>query len=294
VKPKHLLLATLMSMIFGMGWVLAKSALDYFPPILLAALRFGGAAIVLIWFVKPPYGQMRNIMIISVMAITVPYAMIYMGLKDLDASTTILLVQLEAPVLIMLGALMLGEMPGYRKAIGTIIAFSGIVLIAGDPQIRTNIIAVAWVLGSILTWAVGQIKIRKLGETGGLRNLAWISAFASPQLLLISALFERDQIDLIVNAAPTIWVTVIYLGTAMTIGGTGIWYHLIGKYPVAFVSPFLLLVPVTTILGGVLWLDEDLTRMSLIGGAVVIAGVALVIVKRPTARAQCNASIPDQ
>jgi O-acetylserine/cysteine efflux transporter len=294
VKPKHLLLATLMSMIFGMGWVLAKSALDYFPPILLAAFRFGVAAIVLIWFVKPPYGQMRNIMIISVLAITVPYAMIYIGLKDLDASTTILLVQLEAPVLIMLGAIMLGEMPGYRKAIGTMIAFSGIVLIAGDPQIRTNIIAVAWVLGSILTWAVGQIKIRKLGETGGLRNLAWISAFASPQLLLISALFEKDQIGLIVNAAPTIWVTVVYLGTAMTVGGIGIWYHLIGKYPVAFVSPFLLLVPVTTILGGVLWLDEGLTRMSLIGGAVVIAGVALVIVERPTVRPPYNAGTPDK
>ncbi|KJE36752.1 hypothetical protein UF64_03565 [Thalassospira sp. HJ] len=278
-----------MSIIFGMGWVLAKAALDHFPPILLAAFRFGVAAIVLIWFVKPPFGQMRNIMLISALAITVPYAMIYIGLKDLDASTTILLVQLEAPILIMLGALMLGEMPGYKKAIGTMIAFAGIVLIAGDPHIRSNIAAVAWVLGSILTWAVGQIKIRKLGETGGLRNLAWISAFAFPQLLLISALLEDDQIGLILNATPAVWMTVIYLGTAMTVGGVGIWYHLIGKYPVAFVSPFLLLVPVTTIFGGVLWLDESLTQISLIGGAIIIAGVALVIVERPSARKRLNA-----
>tara|TARA_B100000674_G_scaffold372882_1_gene315361 strand:+ start:3232 stop:4116 length:885 start_codon:yes stop_codon:yes gene_type:complete len=289
VKPKHLLLAALMSIIFGMGWVLAKAALDHFPPILLAAFRFAVAAIVLIWFVKPPFGQMRNIMLISALAITVPYAMIYVGLKDLDASATILLVQLEAPVLIMLGALMLGEMPGYKKTIGTMIAFAGIVLIAGDPHIRSNITAVAWVLGSILTWAVGQIKIRKLGQTGGLRNLAWISAFAFPQLLLTSALLEDDQIGLILNATPAVWMTVIYLGMAMTVGGVGIWYHLIGKYPVAFVSPFLLLVPVTTIFGGVLWLDESLTRMSVIGGAIIIAGVALVIVERPTARKRLKA-----
>ncbi|MBC05119.1 EamA family transporter [Thalassospira sp.] len=289
MKPKHLLLAALMSIIFGMGWVLAKAALDHFPPILLAAFRFAVAAIVLIWFVKPPFGQMRNIMLISALAITVPYAMIYVGLKDLDASATILLVQLEAPVLIMLGALMLGEMPGYKKTIGTMIAFAGIVLIAGDPHIRSNITAVAWVLGSILTWAVGQIKIRKLGQTGGLRNLAWISAFAFPQLLLTSALLEDDQIGLILNATPAVWMTVIYLGMAMTVGGVGIWYHLIGKYPVAFVSPFLLLVPVTTIFGGVLWLDESLTRMSVIGGAIIIAGVALVIVERPTARKRLKA-----
>ena len=65
--------------------------------------------------------------------------------------------------------------------------------------------------------------------------------------------------------------------------------RVIGKYPVAFVSPFLLLVPVTTIFGGVLWLDESLTRMSVIGGAIIIAGVALVIVERPTARKRLKA-----
>ncbi len=290
MSPKHLLLATLMSVVFGLGWVVAKAVLDYFPPILLAAFRFGVAALVLIWFVKPPIGQMRHFMVISVLAITIPYAMIYTGMKDLDASTTVLLVQLEAPLLIMLGAILLGEKPGYRKAIGTMIAFGGVVLIAGDPDFKGTAAGIFWVLGSILTWAVGQIKIRKLGDVGGLRSLAWISAFACPQLLVISAVFETGQLDLISHADWSIWATVLYLGIVMTAGGVGIWYHLIGKYPMAHIGPFLLLVPVTTIIGGVLWLDEELTRMTMFGGAIVIAGVALVILDRPFRR---STSLPD-
>lgn len=282
MKNKHLILALLMSVIFGAGWVFAKAALDYFPPTLLAAFRFGVAALILIWFVKPPRGQMREIMMISVLAITVPYAMIYTGMKELDVSTTILLVQLEAPLLILLGAMLLREKPGLRKSIATLISFLGIVLIAGDPDLQGSTTGILWVLGSILTWAIGQIKIRKLGDFGGLRSLAWISAFATPQLFLVSAIFETNQIALVVHADWSIWATVIYLGIAMTVGGVGIWYHLIGKYPMAFVSPFLLLVPVTTILGGVLWLGEELTFMASLGGAIVIAGVGMVIIDRPS------------
>lgn len=284
MERKHLLLAALMSVIFGLGWVFAKAVLDYFPPVLLAAFRFGVAALMLIWFVKPPRGQMRHFMVISVLAITIPYAMIYTGMKDLDASTTILLVQLEAPLLIVLGAILLGERPGFRKAVGTMIAFGGIVLIAGDPNVQGSTAGIFWVLGSIVIWAVGQIKIRKLGDVGGLRSLAWVSAFACPQLLLVSAVFETHQLDLIGNADWSIWATVIYLGTVMTVGGVGIWYHLIGKYPMANVGPFLLLVPVTTILGAALWLDEELTTITTLGGAIVIAGVALVILDHPFRR----------
>ncbi|MCC9621394.1 EamA family transporter [Thalassospira sp. MA62] len=280
MDKKHLLLATLMSVIFGMGWVFAKSALDYFPPILLAAFRFGVTALVVIWFVKPPKGKMKEIMLISFLAVTIPYSMSYTGMKDLDVSTTILLVQLEAPCLILLGALLLGEKPGIRKSIGVLIAFTGVILIAGDPKLHGNALAIFWVIGSIVTWAIGQIKIRKLGDFGGLRSVAWIAAFSTPQLLLASVIFETDQLQLIRSADWTIWATVIYLGIAMTAIGIGIWYHLIGKYPVADVGPFLLLVPVTTIIGGVTMLDESLTTATMIGGGIVIVGISLVVLER--------------
>lgn len=286
MDKKHLFLATLMSVIFGMGWVFAKSALDYFPPILLAAFRFGVTALATIWFVKPPTGHMRNLILISLLAITIPYSMSYTGMRDLDVSTTILLVQLEVPCLILFAALLLKEKPGIRKSVGVFIALTGVILIAGDPQLHGNGTAILWVLGSIVTWALGQIKIRQLGDFGGLRSIAWIATFATPQLFLVSFLFEPDQVRLIQQATWSTWIMVIYLGIVMTAIGIGIWYHLIGKYPMASVGPFLLLVPVSTIIGGITLLDETLTVMAAAGGAIVIAGVALVIIERQPGKAK--------
>ncbi len=62
----------------------------------------------------------------------------------------------------------------------------------------------------------------------------------------------------------------------MTALGYGIWYHLLGKYSVNQVMPFLLLLPVVTVLGGVALLGENLTLRIMVGGAMAIIGVAII------------------
>jgi O-acetylserine/cysteine efflux transporter len=62
----------------------------------------------------------------------------------------------------------------------------------------------------------------------------------------------------------------------MTAVGYGAWYHLLGKYPVHQVAPFLLLLPVTTVLGGVFLLGEALTSRLVVGGLLAISGVAAI------------------
>jgi O-acetylserine/cysteine efflux transporter len=66
----------------------------------------------------------------------------------------------------------------------------------------------------------------------------------------------------------------------MTALGTGIWYHLIARYPAALVSPFLLLVPVVAILGGILILGEELRSIQTVGGSLIVLGVAVVVTGR--------------
>jgi O-acetylserine/cysteine efflux transporter len=120
--------------------------------------------------------------------------------------------------------------------------------------------------------------VKSLGEVGGFRLIAWVAVFAAPQLFVASWLVERNQLTAIGSATPIVWYAIVYLGVVMTAVGYGIWYHLLGKHPVKQVMPFLLLLPVATVAGSVLILDEALTPVLLIGGALAIIGVGVIVV----------------
>jgi O-acetylserine/cysteine efflux transporter len=276
----HLLMALAVPVIWGMGLVFAKAALDFFPPILLVAFRFGVTALALVWFVKPPWHLMGKIMVIALVSVVIQYSFTFTALKHLDASVTVLFIQVEVPILILLGAVFLGERPSRRKLAGIALAFIGVSLIAGDPQLKGAYQPLFLLLVGVTTWAIGQVMIRQLGAVGGFTLIAWVAMLSTPQLFVASWVLEENHWQLIREANWVVWGTVVYLGLVMTALGYGIWYHLLGRYPVNQVAPFLLLLPVTSVIGSVVVLDETLSLAVAIGGAVVIAGVAFIVLEK--------------
>ena len=109
---------------------------------------------------------------------------------------------------------------------------------------------------------------------------AWVAVFATPQLFVMSLIFEDNHVAAIRGADWFVWSAVLYLGLVMTVAGYGMWYSLVRKHPVSLVAPFLLMLPVFSVAGGVLFLGERLTQQVMIGGAVVIAGVAFILIEQ--------------
>ena len=85
---------------------------------------------------------------------------------------------------------------------------------------------------------------------------------------------------------------MVYFGLIMTTLGYALWYGLIRRHPVGQVAPFLLLLPVFSVTGGIVLLGESLTLQIALGGAVVIAGVAFILVERRTAAAEAKENTP--
>ena len=280
MKPVDVLLALGVAVTFGAGVVFAKAAIDHFPPILLMSIRFSVAAAVLLCFVRLPWHLMRRIFFAALVGAALQYSLTYSGLAGLDASIMILVVQLEVPFAALLAWLVFKDPLGWRGLGGMLLAFAGIALIAGSPEQRGNLAAVLLVAGGAFAFALGQIMIKRIGQVGGLTMIACVAVMAGPQLFVASLIVERGQLEAVVSAPPIVWAAVAYLALVMTALGYAMWYDLLGRYDVTRVIPFLLLVPVTTVLGGVLFLGESLSVVRVAGGALVIAGVAIMNLAR--------------
>lgn len=299
LNARDIALGIAVALVWGMGVVFAKAAIAHFPPVLLMALRFTVTAAALVWFVKPPWAQAVRIFWIALVSAAVQYSLTFNGLRGLDASTAVLVLQLEVPFLVLLGAVLLKEKPGLRKWLGIAFAFVGVGFIAGEPRLGGAESSLALLIGGAFAWAVGQTMVRRLVSLDGVTLIAWVAVFATPQLFAFSFVLEGSPLPYIASADWIVWGTVVYLGLIMTALGYGLWYSLIRRHPVGQVAPFLLLLPVFSVIGGVVLLGERLTLHVALGGAVVIAGVAFILLERrpaaePTAAVAAAPDPPEQ
>ena len=280
MSPMHFMMGLFVPAAWGLGFTLAKIGMAEFPPFMIMTLRFAIAAGVLVWFAPPPLHRLPLIFLIALISATIQYGLTFYGLNGLDASTAVLVVQLEAPFMALIATVVLKEAFGLKRGVGMALAFIGVAVIAGEPRLDGNLSYVFLVMGGAFVWAVGQVMVSRLRDVDSLTLLAWVAVFAAPQMAVASWLIEDGQWQAIQAAGPTQWLIVAYLGLIMTVAAYGVWYRLLHSVPINQAAPFMLLTPVTSIIAGVLLLDEVITGVMAIGAVLVLGGVATMTIHR--------------
>ena len=288
MNSKQILLALIVPITWGLGFTLAKIGMEQFSALLIMSIRFGIAGLVLVWFTKPPWGYMREIFVVALIGSTIQYGLTYNGLKGIDASTAAILVQLEGPILALMGTILLKEKLGLTRALGMGFAFLGVFIIAGEPRLDGHIDSVILLVAGSTVWAVAQIMISRLKGLSGITILAWVAIMATPQMLIASLIIEDGQWQAITSASLVDWSIIFYLAFIMTVVGYSVWYHLLSSVDVSKVSPFLMLLPITSIIAGMILLDEKLTLSMIIGGLMIMTGVASTLINWRWPKKQIN------
>jgi len=288
MNSKQILLALIVPITWGLGFTLAKIGMEQFPALLIMTIRFGIAGLILVWFTKPPWGHMREIFVVALIGSTIQYGLTYNGLKGIDASTAAILVQLEGPILAIMGAFLLKEKLGITRALGMGLAFIGVLIIAGEPRLDGHLNSVILLIAGSAVWAVAQIMISRLRDLSGITILAWVAIMATPQMFVASLLIEDGQWLAITTASFIDWSIILYLALIMTVLGYSVWYHLLSSVDVSKVSPFLMLLPITSIIAGIVLLDEKLTSSMILGGLLIMSGVASTLISWNFPKKQIN------
>ena len=276
---KDTLVASLVPIFLGFGFVIAKPAFESFPPILLMGIRFTFAASILIWWFPIPREYLKKIFFASLIANSLQYSITYTGLNYIDASAAVLLVQTEVPFGVIFAYFMLKEKPTIRALIGILIAFVGVYILTGSPNLNGKFFGVGLtILGSAI-WALGQVIVKPLSKAiNPLALVAWLALFSGPLLICLSAILDGNTITYLTEASFDHWIIAFYIGFIMQPITYGCFYYVLKNNPLYKVLPIVTMgIPPTGLLAAIFLLGEKPTTELFIGGAIIIIGVIMIV-----------------
>lgn len=271
---------------WGINNAAAKVATHYLPPMLMGGLRFASALAFLFPFIKPPFPEPRKLLTIVLLTGQIHFGVIYIAFSMADAlSPLVVASQLWIPFTAIFAWRMLGETMRAPAVAGLAVAFIGVAWMSLDPHGAGDLPAILLIVFSSACWAVATVLVRKTPGIKPLKLQGMTALVAAPVLLILSALFETNQVARMQTAPPIAWLCVLFAGVVSTIGASALLFWLVQRREAGRVTPYFLLTPLVSCSIGVLFLGDKLTAQLLIGGGATMVGVALVALTEKRAKA---------
>jgi len=269
---------------------LISVGLEYFPPMVMALLRYGLALIPLfffllrdksvreIWFLL----KERWLLFIGVglTTTTLPQFFQNYGMLHVSASETSI-IQASNPVFgVLFGILLLKEQAKKEKMIGVTIALFGAIFLSTGGNLENigsgdSFWAFLILLSAIVYAFSGVMVKRGLERTDALTittlGIAMGTIFCIPFLLIPGELAWFSQPTL----GPIPLSILIYLATLPTGLAMVLWFRTMANMELSRIAIYVYLIPVFATAISVLFFGEKITSIMVVAGVMIIAGVAL-------------------
>ena len=251
------------------------------PPLFLLFIRFGIGALVFMPFMKKIDREtFLNLALYALFYVIAHLGFLYIGSLYMQASLVSFILQMGMPFALLLGFIFYHERFGLKTAIGILTALCGVGIILYQPIEQFSVVGALLLLASAFCWGAGSLCMRRV-ESVDLATMTAVSyGLATPCIGLISYLVEDDQLSGLMSANHY-WIGFILLYQIFFMSyALYLWKGLMSRNPVNQITAFSVLIPLLTVVFGYLLLGETLSIKEVIGGGVLIAGVAIIILRR--------------
>ncbi|CAN7496980.1 DMT family transporter [Rossellomorea sp. LjRoot5] len=285
-KAAASLYATMSISFWGISFVSTKAVLGTLDPYTLLVLRFGIGALFLLMLLllkgyklTIPLKYIPHLIILGVLGVFIHQVIQATALLNIDASTAGWMISFSPVSTVILSMMFLHEKMTLPKALGMIIAITGVLMVttAGSGQsigFAANIGYLLMIL-STLNWAVYSVLLKKLRiELPSLVITYYMSLLGFS--LTIPFLIRNRGWEGISQLSNVEWAHLMFLG--VFVSGIAYWYwaKALEVLDASKVSMFLYLEPVTTLVAALLLLHEKIFLISILGGVIIIIGVVIV------------------
>ena len=282
-----IVLLIVLSVIWGLAFVAIRRAVVELSPVNLTLLRWlivSAGLLILAPFIGRPRKRIKRehvprILLVSLMSVAGYHLSLNYGETIVSAGLAGLLVSIEPIFVVILSFLFLKEKIGSRVVIAIALAVVGafVLSIGADLSFSqiTGPMAVIFSAFSFAVYSVGSKPLVK--EYGAVPVAVWAAVIGT---LFLLPLLSWRLVTEVQTLSPGGWLSVLFLAILSTIFANMILYTLVGAKTMSRLSVQLYLIPVVSLVGGILLLGESLTISTIVGAILLLSATTLVTTGR--------------
>jgi O-acetylserine/cysteine efflux transporter len=286
MKPSDILLAVLVAVIWGLGFVASRLALDELSPALMTAMRFAIAALPCLFVRRPNVPWSVLIAISATLFLGQFLAQSWAIAQGVPVGLASVIVQSQALFTVAFAVLAFREVPARMQIAGIGVAAIGLLMICGTVGFDFSVGAFAVLMISPVSFAIGNLLLRQAREVPMFDLFAWLCLV--PPLPLLALAFAVDGPRgtwlSLAHMSATGWISMMFVGAISTCIAYWLWGRLLRDHTAAQVVPFALLVPFVGAAASSAVFGETFGPLRLAGMVTVVGGIAIMLLsKRPQA-----------
>src|SRR5688500_647738 len=293
---KPILVWLLLCCIWGSTWLFIKLGLEDLPPFTFAGIRFVIAVAILATIVGlrrltlPKTSRDWLLLFVSgVLAFCVNYGLLFWGEQYISSGlAAVLQSTIPAFGLVIAHFYLPGEQMTSAKIIGIVLGVIGVAVIFSNQLDVAGSMAVAGCAAltvSPMGAAYSNVLVKAYGKHLDPAILAGGQMFFGLiPLLLIGIPWEGNPLNF--NWTPMAVVSLIYLAVVGSVVAFLLYYWLVQNMDVTKTMLIALVTPVVAVTLGMLVLDEQLHGRTLLGGLMIISGIAIIVTKQADKKVQ--------
>jgi drug/metabolite transporter (DMT)-like permease len=285
-----LIIWLILCLIWGSTWIVIKIGLDDLPPIGFAGIRFFLATLILLPILlirKIPLpktaDEWRLLAITGGLQFSINYSLIFWGEQYITSGlTAVLQATISIFGLLLAWIFLPHERITKTKISAVCFGIAGVTVIFWDQLALQDTTAF---LGSVAVlisaYAASQAAILVKAKGGGLHPATILFGqmlCGLPPVIVYSLIVEGNPLDY--HWTWQAAAAILYLTLVGTIAAFWLFYWLLEKVESTFAMMISVVTPLIAVVLGWLILDERMPPQTLAGGLLILAGIALIVVRR--------------
>ena len=277
-RPKDWVLFLSLSAIWGSSFLLMAIGLDAFHPGLVTWLRLGFGAAVMAMLpqarqARIPRSERRRLWVLGLIWLAIPFVLFPLAQQWIDSAVAGMLNGATPIFTAVVASILLMHLPGRLQMIGLVVGFAGILSIAlpsagegSTATIGVVLVVLATVCYAFATNIVVPLQ-QRYGSIAVVARVQWVAAaLVTPYGIygLTQSAFAWSSLVAMVA------VGVLGTGLAMVLMGS-----LVGSVGPTRATFITYLIPIVALVLGMVFRDEIVSPIAILGVVLVIAGAIL-------------------